>query len=47
MATVAERFWAEMLDIRRPVEDPGRPHVTRRKAVLVRSTRGTRVRTKR
>ena len=44
MATVAERFWSEVLDVRRPLERGDRPRVTKHKAVLVRTNRGVRSR---
>ena len=42
MATVAERFWSEILDVRRPLEREERPRDLKHKAVLVRTNRGLR-----
>ena len=42
MATVAERFWSEILDVRRPLERGVLPRAVKHKAVLVRTNRGVR-----
>jgi hypothetical protein len=38
MATVAEQFWREILDIRQPLDPPRRPHRKGTRAVLLRRT---------
>lgn len=40
MATVAERFWEEILDCRRPLDPVDRPRARRQRQVLVRRTGG-------
>jgi hypothetical protein len=40
MATVAHQFWAEALDIRRPLDPVDRPRARRERQVLVRRTGG-------
>jgi hypothetical protein len=39
MATVAEQFWREVLDIRRPLEPVERDRVRRERLVLLRGGR--------
>ena len=39
MASVAEQYWREVLDIRRPLEPVERHHARRQRLVLVRGGR--------
>lgn len=39
MATVAEQFWREALDVRRPLEPPDRRHPRPARLVLMRGGR--------